>query len=99
MMEIKNAIDYFEDAVKETNEIIADCSPALQAELTEQKQHFVVALEVMHEKAKCEKGCEHCRGWDKRCGANYCPMCGRKLGEYDGLIKKLSVLRWRSEGS
>ena len=26
----------------------------------------------------CKK-CEHCRGWDNRCGANYCPMCGRKL--------------------
>ena len=24
-------------------------------------------------------GCEHCRGWDKRCGASFCPMCGREL--------------------
>ena len=24
-------------------------------------------------------GCEHCRGWDSRCGANYCPMCGKRL--------------------
>ena len=31
------------------------------------------------EKAESDRGCEHCRGWDNRCGANYCPMCGRKL--------------------
>ena len=32
------------------------------------------------------KGCEHCRGWDKRCGANYCPMCGKALPIYAGTI-------------
>ena len=25
------------------------------------------------------KGCEHCRGWDKRCGASFCPNCGAKM--------------------
>jgi ribosomal protein S18 acetylase RimI-like enzyme len=45
--EVQAAIAYFEDAVKESNEIISDCTPALQAELTEQKQHFVVALEAL----------------------------------------------------
>jgi hypothetical protein len=29
--------------------------------------------------AERSKGCDHCRGWDKRCGANYCPMCGKRL--------------------
>lgn len=47
MSELKKAIAYFEDAVRESDEIIADCSPALQAELTEQKGHFVLALEIM----------------------------------------------------
>lgn len=47
MSEIEKAIAYFEDAIKESDEIIADCTESLQAELTEQKQHFVVALEVM----------------------------------------------------
>lgn len=47
MNKYEQAIAYFEDAVRESDEIIADCSPALQVELTEQKSHFVVALEVM----------------------------------------------------
>ena len=37
------------------------------------------ALEKAQERGQ---GCEHCRGWDKRCGANYCPMCGRELEEH-----------------
>jgi hypothetical protein len=49
--EVQAAIAYFEDAVRESDEIIADCSEALQAELTEQKQHFVVALDVMRRPA------------------------------------------------
>lgn len=49
MDKYEQAIAYFEDAIKESDEIIADCSPDLQAELTEQKGHFVVALEVLRE--------------------------------------------------
>lgn len=41
------AIAYFEDAIRESDEIIADCTPALQAELEEQKGYFAVALEAM----------------------------------------------------
>lgn len=41
------AIAYFDDAVRESDEIIAECSPALQKELSEQKAHFELALEVM----------------------------------------------------
>jgi hypothetical protein len=37
------------------------------------------ALTALREQAERSKGCDHCRGWDKRCGANYCPMCGKKL--------------------
>lgn len=47
MNKYNQAIAYFEDAVKESDEIIAECSSDLQAELTKQKNHFVVALEVM----------------------------------------------------
>lgn len=47
MDKYKQAIAYFEDAIKESDEIIADCSPDLQAELTKQKGHFVVALETL----------------------------------------------------
>lgn len=49
MNETEKAIAYFEDAVRESDEIIADCSPNLQADLTEQKQHFVVALVIMRQ--------------------------------------------------
>ena len=49
------AIAYIEDAVRESDEIIAECSPALQAELTEQKQHFVVALDALRAQAEREK--------------------------------------------
>ena len=39
------------------------------------------AISALREQAERSKGCDHCRGWDKRCGANYCPMCGKKLDE------------------
>lgn len=44
------------------------------------------ALTALREQAEREKGCEHCRGWDSRCGASYCPMCGKKLPVYAGTI-------------
>ncbi|HBR33887.1 MAG TPA: hypothetical protein DD734_04580 [Firmicutes bacterium] len=47
LKELKQAISYFEDAIKESNEIIAECSEDLQRELTEQKKHFEVALKAM----------------------------------------------------
>lgn len=59
MSEIEKAIEYFEDAVRESDEIIADCSEALQAELTEQKQHSVVALEVMRRTVPGNKPLTH----------------------------------------
>lgn len=52
MDKYQEAIAYFEDAVRESDEIIAECSPALQSELTEQKQHFVVALETLRVEAE-----------------------------------------------
>jgi len=44
---LKAAIAYFKDAVRESDKIMAECSPQLQKELTEQKAHFEVALAVM----------------------------------------------------
>jgi len=44
------AIKYFEEAIQESDEIIAECTPALQAELANQKEHFVVALSALREK-------------------------------------------------
>jgi hypothetical protein len=67
--EVMNAIAYFEDAVKESDEIINDCSLELQKELTEQKEHFIVALEALREKAEnpsvaeeIKRNCNTCKG-------------------------------------
>lgn len=45
---LQAAIDYFEDAIRESDEIISDCSLDLQAELTKQKRYFQVALDALH---------------------------------------------------
>ena len=68
-----------EQAIKSLENIVEywSCKP------TEQ-QAAELAITALREKQERERGCEHCRGWDKRCGANYCPMCGRKLGENNG---------------
>lgn len=47
MDELSQAIAYFEEAIRESGEIISECSHDLQKELTEQKRHFEVALEAM----------------------------------------------------
>lgn len=49
MNNLEKAIAYFEDAVHESDEIMADCSPDLQAELAEQKVHFVTALDALRD--------------------------------------------------
>jgi hypothetical protein len=43
-----------------------------------------VAIEALREQAERSRGCEYCRGWDKRCGASYCPMCGKRLEDGNG---------------
>ena len=40
MKKLEQAIAYFEDAIRESDEIMAECSEALQKELTEQKKCF-----------------------------------------------------------
>jgi len=47
MTKLEQAIAYFEDAIRKSDEIIAECSEALQKELIEQKKHLEVALEAM----------------------------------------------------
>lgn len=37
---------------------------------------FNLALAALREQQERR---EYCRGWDSRCGANYCPMCGKRL--------------------
>lgn len=45
--DISKAIAYFETAIRESNSIDAAYSPELQAELAEQKKHFITANKVM----------------------------------------------------
>lgn len=57
---LEQAIAYFEDAIRESDEIIAECSEALQKELMEQKKHFEIALKIM-KKWNGEGDCKYCK--------------------------------------
>ena len=70
MKKLEQAIAYFEDAIKESEEIIVECSEKLQKELTEQKKQFEVALKIM----------KKWNGEGEDYQINFCPICGRKLG-------------------
>lgn len=83
MDELNRAIAYFEDAIRESDEIIAECSPALQKELTEQKNYFIVALAAMHS-ADLKNGLQKMGKWNKTQGEilNWeCSACGFQTGE------------------
>ena len=58
MTKLEQAIAYFEDAIRESDEIIAECSEALQKELMEQKKHFEIALKIMK---KWKHYCPECQ--------------------------------------
>jgi len=57
---LEQAITYFKDVIRESDEIIAECSEKLQKELIEQKKYFEVALEAMKEKQERKDGCAEC---------------------------------------
>lgn len=90
-MKIHKAITYFEDAIKESDEIIAECSEELQKELTDQKGHFEVALVALKKqipmKAKPLKKipgickCPVCKVdlCTEESKQIYCPDCGQAL--------------------
>lgn len=46
--EIAKAIAFFESAIQDSDKIRDDCSPELAAELAEQKNHLVVAVDSMY---------------------------------------------------
>jgi len=60
MTKLEQAIAYFEDAIRESDEIIAECSEALQKELMDQKKHFEIALKIM-KKWNGEGDCKYCK--------------------------------------
>ena len=43
--------------------------------------HIELAISALRAQQEREKGCNYCHGWDKRCGVNYCPDCGKELQE------------------
>ena len=82
MTNIEKALHWAQELINEADEFLAEelYSEDIKRELIEQREFAVTALAALQEKLARESGCEHCRGWDMRCGANFCPMCGRKLG-------------------
>ena len=79
MREIEQSVKYFEDAVKESDEIIADCSEALKKELTKQKEHFVVALAAIKKQTPIKAN-----PLKKIPGICRCPICKVDLCIEDG---------------
>lgn len=49
---LAGAIAYFEDAVREGDEIMAECGTDVQAALVEQKEYFATAIAAMRALAK-----------------------------------------------
>ncbi len=78
----KQAIAYFEDAIRESDEIISEASENLKQELTEQKEHFVVALVAL--KKQLPKVAKPLKGIPGICK---CPVCKIDLCTEDGNTK------------
>lgn len=91
MDKLQFAITYFEDAILESDEIIAECTPRLQSELKKQKGYFDVALNALRKQnpqrvipiKRIPKLCkcpvcktELCRDDED---LHYCPACGQAL--------------------
>ena len=47
MMKIEEAIKWMEEAIQDTKEFFDQCSPALQEELTKQKEVFELAIAAL----------------------------------------------------
>lgn len=98
MNKLKQAIAYFEDAIRESNEIISGCTPKLQEELMKYTGHFEVALEAMRKQVP-----QKVKKW-KGLNETACP-CGFALGYYEYEGEKFDYcyncgqrLDWESEG-
>jgi len=90
MKKLEQAIAYFEDAIKESDEIIFECSEKLQKVLTEQKKHFEVALKIM-KKWNGEGECKYCKN-----PSDYLAICQNQ--ENKRLKKALKTAsRWLSQ--
>ena len=90
----EEAIKWLEEIIQDTDTYWGSCSKALQKELDEQKQVFLLALSALRpitreQVEKVWRGCEKCNGageysryaenLTKILLAKYCPHCGRPL--------------------
>ena len=82
MTKLEQTIAYFEDAIRESDEIIAECSEKLQKELIEQKKHFVVALDALKSKKPMKA-----KPLKKIPGISKCPICKVDLCAEDGKVQ------------
>lgn len=80
-IELKPAIEYFEDAIKESDEIIDECSDDLKAELANQKEYFITAVKTM-KYFLIYNDCDGCR-WEGRIRHQKCSACLRNIGMKD----------------
>jgi len=74
MNEMKKAIEYFENAIRETDEVIEECSQRMKDELFDQKEHFTVGLAALREKLERDNGCGCPCGEP---GPNFCEKCNK----------------------
>ena len=73
MNKYEKAIRFLEDAIRESDEIMACCSPVLQTELTEQSSYFEAAISAMRRIQPMQEALEFLA---KRtcCGCEGCPI-------------------------
>ena len=94
MMTREEAIKWLEETIPDTDTYWESCSEALQKELDEQKEVFLLALTALRPVSREQvervwRGCEKCNGageysryaenLTKTLLAKYCPHCGRPL--------------------
>ena len=90
----EEAAKWLEETIQDTDTYFSSCSEALQKELDEQKEVFLLALSALRpvsreQVEKAWRGCEKCNGageysryaenLTKILLAKYCPHCGRPL--------------------
>ena len=49
MTKVEKSIEYLEDTIQQSDDIMGECSTALQAELMEQKRHYETAIAALRE--------------------------------------------------
>ena len=98
-------IKWLEETIQDTDTYFSSCSEALQKELDEQKEVFLLALTALRpvSRERVEKvwpGCEKCQNqanwpsWIEK-GFVYCPKCGTPLTSWawEKQVERLEALK------